>query len=323
MKKNHSYQLFIYKRSISLRIFFEFIIYSSIFAMIYFYTLGYLTLNQRMKDVDNSFMNLILERKSPPEFAKEVALGKANLELYNSNLTNTSEVYLPRTGNQSADQCYNLLLVSEQSKNLYDKYNSQCLDFLYFSNNLDKTTNKMIESTFFSIFLGTFWIFQILYLILLKRKVIFNFYYVIDIIIFICSLIYIVNYYGIIEYKRINNIPFKTSDVNYILASNFFSLTLLIFVLWLKFTYFLRMTRSLGIIIKIIELMILDLISFVIILIIDIFAFASLFFVLFKPYYSDFDTIFHSIRNLIGFNKLKIIFIILFPIIFNKLFKNQ
>ena len=268
--------------------------------MIYYFTLGYLTNSQKTNSVSNEYLNLFFENIIPQRFEKNIEIGRYNYYLFMTNKTNFTELHFEKKGNSPEIKCYNILKVIYQSSMLFNEYEFQCINMLSFIKELSATSTQLNYSIFLSLFLGTFWIFQIIYLKLMKKKIKFNAYYAIDILIMFCSLLYITNYYLIIDYKTKNNKKWKVFEVNYLIRSNFLSLTLLIFLLWIKFTAFIRMTKSLGIIIKIIELMILDLISFVVILTLDIFAFGSLFYVLFKPYYSDFDSIFHTMRNLVG-----------------------
>ena len=57
-------------------------------------------------------------------------------------------------------------------------------------------------------------------------------------------------------------------------------------ILWCKFFDYLKLNKSLGLILKIIGLMVKELLSFLAIFLIDILAFASIFYYLF---FSDYD----------------------------------
>jgi hypothetical protein len=74
--------------------------------------------------------------------------------------------------------------------------------------------------------------------------------------------------------------------------------TISIFLLWIKFIDYIRMTHSLGVLIKIIQLMFKDLLSFLVILGLIYLAFASIFYILYKSSYAEFETFLLSIRQM-------------------------
>ena len=76
-------------------------------------------------------------------------------------------------------------------------------------------------------------------------------------------------------------------------------MSILVFCLWLKLYLFLTLTQNFGIIIKIIELMIKDLLNFFIVLMITLFAFASLIHFLLETKISDYSNLWYTVRTLI------------------------
>ncbi len=55
-----------------------------------------------------------------------------------------------------------------------------------------------------------------------------------------------------------------------------------LFIMWIKLIFFMKMTKKFGVIIRIIELCFVDLANFLLIVIIELFAFAIIFSILFE-----------------------------------------
>jgi hypothetical protein len=70
-----------------------------------------------------------------------------------------------------------------------------------------------------------------------------------------------------------------------------------LFIMWIKLIFFLKMTKKFGVIIRIIELCFVDLANFLLIIVIELFAFAIIFSILFEDVNAQFGDIYLTLRT--------------------------
>ena len=75
-------------------------------------------------------------------------------------------------------------------------------------------------------------------------------------------------------------------------------MVIILVVMYLKFTLFIKMTENLGILVKIVELNLKDVSYFLLILVMSILAFSTVFSAIFHNYFSDYDSFEKSVRSM-------------------------
>ncbi len=70
-----------------------------------------------------------------------------------------------------------------------------------------------------------------------------------------------------------------------------------LFIMWIKLIFFLKLTKKFGVIIRIIELCFLDLANFLLIILIELFAFTIVFSILFEDVNEQFGDIYLTMRT--------------------------
>ena len=166
--------------------------------------------------------------------------------------------------------------------------------------NSQKDLKHVISAIFLSFFLGASEFIVIAYYFLLYKKFKLKETTIYNFIITVTSLFVLINYFNKFTPGKILE---TTSETRINFYEIKFSIIILLFIFWLHAITYLKMTKSFGLLVKIMILMLRDLAHFIIIILILIMAFATLYHYLFQNFFDNYSSFEKTIETLI-FNNL-------------------
>ena len=307
-KNNHINQFLPFRKSLPIRLFINFLFYLILFGYIYYIFEIFLTLIDEVTDLPESYLNMmfnlihqIMSSQSLPGGAPQTSPANITNTSSDSNpLANTTNMTNPPAVQPEFNSfkafCSESIAVGFLKLNgtESDNFINVCLQFTELGVRYENSQNTMKIALILCILLAVYRMVLFLYALILYRAYRLDYILVLDFAMLLNAI------YTLYLFLSMDGDYDSKGDLIDELTALRFYLTILAFLLWIKFLDYLRLTKTFGVLVTIMLTMIKDLLNFFVVLLIVLLAFTSLFNILYRNDSQQYSSLYFSFQTILS-----------------------